>query len=156
MRGLTILGTSDARPCEPGRVQLFFALAVAMPRYVPKEMLTQVPLRDLQLDRQYEEIRRDLERYREPTFAVPQEGEHQCGGCGAIQLEETPRCDCGTFLHSHRVFTCPGCAEIVPKDARDCNRCGSSFWSPVNPPERELTETMVDKYLQQYERSDDA
>lgn len=156
MRGLTISQPPDIGPWQGARFSAFLSLAVAAPRNVRKDSLTHVPLRDLALEQQYDEIRKDLERYREPITASPQDGETQCNRCGAIQPDEIPRCDCGTFLHFHRVFTCPGCSNLVPRDARDCGRCGSAFWSPVNPPQSEVTDSMVQEYLNGLERLDEA
>ena len=153
-RGLTLSGRA---PKGAGPRALVAQVAVASlltPRQVAKDSLARVPLRDLALEAQYAEIREALTRYREPQARDAADGELKCKRCGAITPEETARCACGNFLHAHRIFTCPGCAKVVPRDARDCGACGAAFWSPVNPPERALTEDMVSEYLERTEREE--
>lgn len=131
-------------------------LGAASPRPIPKQALTHVPLRDLALEAQYAEIREALTRYREEEepAAAPPDGQTRCRQCGTVAPEERVRCPCGNFLHAHRVFTCPDCTKVVPKEARDCGQCGAAFWSPVNLPEHALTDGMVHDYIESLERSD--
>jgi hypothetical protein len=123
------------------------AWTIVTPRAVAKERLTRVPLKDLALEAQYAEVKEALARYREPDSPTPQEGEVRCRSCGKVSGEDTTHCPCGTFLHHHRVFTCPSCAKVVDREARDCGRCGAAFWSPVNPPASAVTDAMVAEYM---------
>lgn len=117
-------------------------------RAIRKESLTNVPLRDLELESQYEEIRSALARYSDPTTPPLFDGQVSCPSCAAVVSELDPSCNCGAFLHFHQIFTCPGCHTVVGRDARDCTDCGASFWSPVNPPRSAITERMVADYLE--------
>ncbi len=112
------------------------------------EQLTQVPLRDLALEAQYAEIREALAKYSPAKEPEAAEGENQCRKCGVVAPEARALCECGEFLHASQIFTCPSCTRVVPRESRDCDGCGASFWSPVNPPETALTDEMVGAYLQ--------
>jgi len=152
-RGLTLRGAILAEPASPGAALVLSTLVAAPPRGPSKERLTRVPLRDLELEAQYTEIREALRRYSDEAPPEPQSGEVKCGKCGSICSEEVPSCPCGNFLHFHQIFTCPDCSRLLERDARDCNGCGSRFWSPVNPPFGEITQQMVSDYLEQFERN---
>jgi hypothetical protein len=145
VRGLTLLG----QPPLPGARLLALVAASFGPRLraIPKTTLATVELRDLELDAQYEQIRIALARYADPTPAPLFEGQLNCPNCSSVCSDEDPACGCGTFLHFHQIFTCPGCHTVVGRDARDCDACGASFWSPVNPPRSSITEKMVADYL---------
>lgn len=155
-RGLT-LSRRLRRPSPPAILLLSGPVlgAIAL-RPIPKQALTHVPLRDLALEAQYAEILEALTRYRqeEEQEAAAQDGQSKCRQCGTIAPEERVRCPCGNFLHAHRIFTCPDCSKVVPRQARDCVQCGAAFWSPVNPPEQALTDDMVHDYIEGLERSD--
>lgn len=153
-RGLTLSGRAPLHAARPSTLLLCTVAGLLTPRQIPKETLTRIPLRDLALEAQYAEISEALSRYREPEATDPAEGELKCRACGRLTPEETPRCECGNFLHAHRIFTCPGCSKVVAREARDCMACGAAFWSPVNPPEQALTEAMVSEYLERNEREE--
>jgi ribosomal protein S14 len=130
------------------------AAAIVTPRAIPKNDLSRVPLRDLALEAQYAEVKEALQRYREPEDPTPPEGATRCGTCGTLSPEDLPRCPCGAFLHRHLLYTCPSCTRVVARDARDCNRCGTAFWSAVNPPDLAVTEDMVAEYMDAFSKSD--
>jgi hypothetical protein len=152
-RGLTLRGAPRASASASGSLPLLTLVSISTPRGPSKEDLARVPLRDLALEAQYAEIREALGRYKDEAPAEPQGGEVKCGRCGTICAEDAPVCGCGNFLHFHRIFTCPDCATQVEREARDCNRCGSRFWSPVNPPFGEITDRMVSEYLERVQES---
>lgn len=153
MRGITLSGRSRRAQRPTILLTSLSASGIITPRTLPKERLAHVPLRDLALEQQYAEVKEALARYREPDNPVPQEGEVRCRSCGKVSGEDTTHCECGTFLHLHRVFTCPSCSKVVDREARDCGRCGAAFWSPVNPPASAVTDGMVAEYLEGYERA---
>lgn len=126
---------------------------IVTPRAIPKGELSRVPLRDLALEAQYAEVREALARYREPEPSTPPEGASKCTRCGTLAPEELPTCSCGAFLHRHRLFTCPSCTRVVAREARDCDRCGASFWSAVNPPDHAVTDSMVAEYMAGFSKS---
>lgn len=145
VRGLTLVG-----PVPLGPAWLLAAGGASFGprlRAIPKKHLTSVELRDLELEAQYEQIRVALERYADPTPPPLFEGQVNCPSCSTVCSDEDPACGCGTFLHFHQIFTCPGCHSVVERDARDCAACGATFWSPVNPPRSGITEKMVADYL---------
>ncbi len=145
VRGLTLSGQP---PLAPARLLAVAGTALGPRlRAVPKESLTSVQLRDLELEAQYEQIRIALARYADSTPPPLFDGQVNCPACSTVCAEEDPACGCGTFLHFHQIFTCPGCHTVVERDARDCMDCGASFWSPVNPPRSSVTGRMVDDYL---------
>ncbi len=148
MRGLTLNGRSPARRAHDVLLVLGPLSGALAPRNVKLERLTQVPLKDLELEAQYAEIRESLKRYSSEEDAEAAEGENPCRSCGVVSPEERALCECGAFLHAAKVFTCPSCTRVVGRDSRDCQGCGASFWSPVNPPASGLTEEMVSTYLQ--------
>jgi hypothetical protein len=123
------------------------ASALVTPRAIPKGDLSRVPLRDLALEAQYAEVRAALARYREPEPDTPPEGAVKCGNCGTMSPDEVPTCSCGAFLHLRMLFVCPSCTRVVAREARDCDGCGASFWSAVNPPEHAVTDAMVAAYM---------
>jgi len=147
VRGLTLNGRSPRRRAVPVFLILGPVSGALAPRNVRMEQLTQVPLRDLALEAQYAEIREALAKYSAPKDAGAGEGESECAKCGKVSPEALALCECGAFLHAARVFTCPTCTGIVAREARDCEGCGASFWSPVNPPESALTNKIVGAYL---------
>ncbi len=152
MQARSIAFSGRARSPAAALLLLGPIAGIAAPRAIPKDELSRVPLRDLALDAQYAEVRAALERYREPVDKAGAEGEARCRSCGEAAPEDHPRCSCGAFLHAHLVFTCPSCAKVVARDSRDCLRCGAAFWSPVNPPEHAVTESMVAEYLDGYSK----
>jgi hypothetical protein len=129
------------------------AAAVITPRAISKNDLARVSLRDLALEAQYAEVREALARYREPEDAGAPDGAVKCRSCGTLAPDEAPRCSCGAFLHLHLLYTCPSCTRVVARDARDCERCGASFWSAVNPPDHAVTDAMVREYLDAFGKS---
>lgn len=122
-------------------------LGAVAPRNVKMEQLTHVPLRDLALESQYAEIRQALVKYSAAKETEAGQGANACRKCGTVSPDEHAVCLCGAFLHGGRVFTCPNCTRVVARESQDCDGCGASFWSPVNPPETALTEEMVGAYL---------
>ncbi|HEX9708388.1 MAG TPA: hypothetical protein VGB42_00195 [Candidatus Thermoplasmatota archaeon] len=146
MRGLTLSGHA---PLAPARLLPVLAGSFGPRlRAPPKQSLASVPLRDLELEAQYEQIRVALARYADASPPPLFDGQVSCPSCSTVCSEEDPACICGTFLHFHQVFTCPGCHTVVARDDRDCTACGASFWSPVNPPRSAITEGMVADYLE--------
>jgi hypothetical protein len=151
-RRLTLSGR--ARVPSAGLLLAVPAMAIVAPRTIPKGDLSRVPLRDLALEAQYAEVREALARYKEPEPAGVPDGALKCGSCGTLSPDDLPTCSCGTFLHRHLLFTCPSCTRVVARDARDCDRCGASFWSAVNPPDRAVTDSMVAEYVDSFSKSD--
>ena len=147
--------TLSARARRPSAAVVLLAPAVGVvaPRTIPKRELAHVPLRDLELEAQYAEVLEALARYREPESATPPEGATKCHKCGTLSPEDLPRCSCGAFLHLHLLFTCPSCSRVVQRDARDCNGCGASFWSAINPPSHAVTDAMVREYMDAFSKS---
>lgn len=138
---------------HPSMILLGPALGAITPRSIPKQSLARVPLRDLELEAQYAEVREALARYREPEGPAVPDGATKCHDCGTLSPEDIPRCSCGAFLHLHLLFTCPSCSRVVARDARDCNGCGSSFWSAINPPSHTVTDAMVREYMDTFSKS---
>lgn len=152
VRGLTLAGRT---PLGTARMLAIVGASFGPRlRAIPKDSLTTVELRDLELEAQYEQIRVALARYADPTPAPLFEGQVNCPECSTVCSEDDPACGCGTFLHFHQIFTCPGCHTVVERDARDCAACGASFWSPVNPPRSSITEKMVADYLERKRAGD--
>ena len=150
-RRITLSGR--ARPRAAALVLRAPSLFMIMPRTVSKGDLSRVPLRDLELEAQYAEVREALARYREPEPPTAPDGALKCTRCGTLSPEDLPTCSCGAFLHRHLLFTCPSCTRVVARDARDCERCGATFWSAVNPPDPSVTDTMVADYMDAFAKS---
>ena len=150
-RRLTL--SARARTSPPFLLLMAPGLSIVTPRPIPKGDLSRVSLRDLELEAQYAEVREALARYREPESETPPEGASKCKSCGTVASEDLPRCECGAFLHLHLLFTCPSCTRVVARDARDCTRCGASFWSAINPPDHAVTDAMVAEYMDAFSKS---
>lgn len=101
------------------------------------DLLDQFRFKDLEVEEQYKDIRRQLNEYdrsREPE--VRGKWNKVCGQCGYVNHERHRYCEsCGcsmTVQPNHQmVHVCPKCRAEVPKHVRECGACGARFWSPI-------------------------
>lgn len=91
---------------------------------------------DLELEKQYKDVRRQLNEYdrsREPE--VRGRWNKVCGECGYVNHERHRFCEsCGRDLVEETtevVHICPKCRTSVQKHVRECHECGARFWSPI-------------------------
>jgi hypothetical protein len=102
-----------------------------------EQCLEFVRYKDLELEAQYKDIRRQLNEYdrsREPE--VRGKWNRVCGECGYVNHERHRYCEsCGCTLTEKHVgevvHVCPKCRMTVAKHVRECGECGARFWSPI-------------------------
>ena len=103
---------------------------------VQKSDLVTFKVRDLFMDRQLEDVHRQLseyERSKEPE--VGGRWNRVCSGCGYVNHERYRYCEsCGCTLVEEAVeviHVCPKCNTTIAHHSRECHECGARFWSPI-------------------------
>ncbi len=102
---------------------------------VCKDELLDYRCKDLELEAQLKDVRKQLDEYDRSREHEPSgKWNKRCDECGYVNHERHRFCEsCGTSLvpEVRKVYVCPRCSAVIAERSHECLECGSRFWSPI-------------------------